>query len=148
MWIVPASLYLKVRVIFVFPCSAIYFYKISRFLRIFNNSIIKDYKLLIQLASSDRYGLGNSIQSCLLCLPNTKFQINIDHVITTLWQYALMHCLYLAFILAIYRLYLKISCNLKLDNRFTVLRLAYLFSTTISLLQSLNPEGFSHQCFI
>jgi len=50
-----------------------------------------------------------------------------------------MHCLYLAFILAIYRL----SCNLKLDDTFTVLRLAYSFSTTISLLQSLNLEGFA-----
>ena len=36
-WIVPASLYLKVRVIFALPCSVIYFYEISRFLRIFNN---------------------------------------------------------------------------------------------------------------
>jgi len=44
--IVPASLYLKVRAIFAPPCSTVYFYKISRFLRIFDNSIIEDYKLL------------------------------------------------------------------------------------------------------
>jgi len=46
MWIFPASLYSKVRAIFALPCSAVYFYEISRFLRIFNNSIIEDYKLL------------------------------------------------------------------------------------------------------
>jgi len=45
-WIVLALLYLKVRAIFALPLSAVYFYKISRFLRIFNNSIIEDYKLL------------------------------------------------------------------------------------------------------
>ena len=45
-WIVLALLYSKVRVIFVLPCSAVYFYEIFRFLRIFNNSIIEDYKLL------------------------------------------------------------------------------------------------------
>jgi len=44
-WIVLASLYSKVRVIFVLPCSTVYFYEISRFLRIFDNSIIEDYKL-------------------------------------------------------------------------------------------------------
>jgi len=42
MWIVPALLYSKVRVIFALPCSAVYFYEISRFLRIFDNSIIED----------------------------------------------------------------------------------------------------------
>ena len=51
MLIVPASLYSKVKVIFALPCSAVQlalciFLKISRFLRIFNNSIIEDYKLL------------------------------------------------------------------------------------------------------
>jgi len=45
-WIVLALLYLKVRVIFALPCIAVYFYKISRFLRILDNSIIEDYKLL------------------------------------------------------------------------------------------------------
>jgi len=42
-WIVPASLYSKVRAIFALPCGAVYFYEISKFLRI---SIIEDYKLL------------------------------------------------------------------------------------------------------
>jgi len=44
-WIVPALLYSKVRVIFALPYSAVYFYKISRFLRIFDNLKIEDYKL-------------------------------------------------------------------------------------------------------
>jgi len=63
-WIVPVSHYSKVGAIFSLLCGAVYFYEISRFLRIFDNSIIEDYKLLIQLASSDR---GNSVWSCLLC---------------------------------------------------------------------------------
>jgi len=50
MWIVLASLNSKVRVIFALPCSAVYFYKISRFFRIFDNSIIEDYNSFIQLA--------------------------------------------------------------------------------------------------
>jgi len=37
-WIVQASIYLKVKAIFALPCS----YMISRFLRIFDNSIIED----------------------------------------------------------------------------------------------------------
>ena len=49
-WIVLASLYSKVRVTFALPYSVVYFYEISRFLRIFDKSIIEDYKLLIQLA--------------------------------------------------------------------------------------------------
>ena len=44
--IVLASLYSKVRVIFALPCSVVYFYVISRFLIIFDNSITEDYKLL------------------------------------------------------------------------------------------------------
>jgi len=60
MWIVPAPLYLKVRAIFALPCSAVYFYEISRFLRIFDNSIIEDYKLLCTTSySSDHYSLEN-----------------------------------------------------------------------------------------
>jgi len=42
-WIVLASLYLKVKAKFALPCSAVYFYSISR---IFDNSIIEDYRLL------------------------------------------------------------------------------------------------------
>jgi len=52
----------KVRAIFALPCSAIYFYEISRFLRIFDNSIIEDYKLLYTTSySSDCYSLENSV---------------------------------------------------------------------------------------
>ena len=50
--IIPASLYLKVKAIFTLPSSTVYFYEISRFLRIFNNSIIEDYKLFLLLVSS------------------------------------------------------------------------------------------------
>ena len=57
-WIVPASLYLKIRAVFAFSCSIVYFYEISRFLRIFDNSIIEDF---IQLASYDRYSLENNV---------------------------------------------------------------------------------------
>ena len=61
-WIVPALLYSKLTMILALPCILrCYFYEISRFLRIFNNSIIEDYKLLMQLASSDRYSLENSV---------------------------------------------------------------------------------------
>jgi len=45
MWIALALLYSKVRAIFAIPCSAVYFYEISRFLRIFDNSIIEDIQL-------------------------------------------------------------------------------------------------------
>jgi len=38
-WIVLASLYSKVREIFALLCSGVYFYEISRFLRIFDNSL-------------------------------------------------------------------------------------------------------------
>jgi len=66
-WIVPASLYLKVRTIFALPCSTVCFYEISRFLRIFDNPIIEDYKLLYTTSySSDHYSLENSVQPCLL----------------------------------------------------------------------------------
>ena len=46
-WIVLALLYSKVRAIFT-----VYFYEISRLLRIFDNSIIEDYKLAIALITS------------------------------------------------------------------------------------------------
>jgi len=42
MWIVLALLYSKVTAIFALPYSTVYFYEISRFLRIFDNSIIED----------------------------------------------------------------------------------------------------------
>jgi len=45
-WIVSALLYSKVRAIFALPCSTVYFYEISKFLTIFDNSIIEDYKQL------------------------------------------------------------------------------------------------------
>jgi len=54
-WVIPASLNSKVRAI---SCSTVYFYEISRFFRIFDNSIIEDYKLL---GSSDHYSLGNGV---------------------------------------------------------------------------------------
>ena len=61
-WIIPASLYSKVRVIFALPCSTVYFYEISRFLRILDNSKIEDYKLLYTTSySSDCYSLENSV---------------------------------------------------------------------------------------
>jgi len=44
-WIFLASLYSIVRMIFALPCSAVYFYEISKFLTIFDNSVIEDYKL-------------------------------------------------------------------------------------------------------
>jgi len=61
-WIVPASLYLKVGAIFALPCSAVYFYEICRYLRIFASSIIEDYKLLYTTSySSDHYSVENSV---------------------------------------------------------------------------------------
>ena len=49
-----------IQVILALPCSTVYFNKIFRFLRIFDNSIIEDCKLLYTI-SSDCYGLENSV---------------------------------------------------------------------------------------
>ena len=43
LWVVPELLYLEVMAIFALHCSTGSFYKISRSLRIFDNSIIEDY---------------------------------------------------------------------------------------------------------
>jgi len=65
-WIVPAShrFIRKVGEYLLFPVSLyIYFYEISRFLRIFYNSIIEGYINFFYTTSysSDRYSLGNSV---------------------------------------------------------------------------------------